>query len=89
MEDAQHLPRGLMLKRKRTSEAEAEKLLELHATRDALSLAIVPMCGQVISEARKRIEPTFIAVCTTCAAIRTRAKGGRCCFLSGKIYFVF
>jgi hypothetical protein len=73
MRDAQHLPRGLMLKRKRDPQfdEQAERLLELHASRDALSLAIVPMCGQVITEARRRVEPTYIAVCTTCAGMLT------------------
>lgn len=80
MHDAKHLPRGLMLKRKREPDSpyddNAERLLQLHATRDALSLAIVPMCGQVVNESRRRLDPTYIAICTTCSAIRTRAKGG-------------
>lgn len=76
MAQAKTLPRGLMLKRKHEEASEDARKLELHATRDALSLSFITLCGQVVQESYRRLDPVYISVCTTCSAVRTRAKGG-------------
>ena len=76
MEQAKTLPQGIMLKRKHEEASEDARKLELHATRDALSLSFITLCGQVVKESYRRLDPVYISICTTCSAVRTRAKGG-------------
>jgi len=79
MADAQSLPRGMRFRRPHEPDAKREAALcklEMHASREAHSFSLVPLCAQVRSEAvRFNPDPVWVSVCTQCCAIRARCQG--------------
>ena len=81
MREAVQLPRGMRFAREpmptATEEAAMVKL-EMHASREAHSLSIVPLCAQARMEAcRFNPDPVWIAICSNCRAVRARRRGHR------------
>jgi hypothetical protein len=79
MADAQVLPRGMRFKRPVDPDPKRETALhklEMHASREAHSFSIVPLCAQVRAEAvRFNPDPVWVSICMHCCAIRARCQG--------------
>lgn len=79
MRDALMLPRGMRFDRPTDPDPARETALhklEMHASREALSLSITPLCSRVRAESCRFVkDPVWVAICTTCCALRARSQG--------------